>query len=126
MASVYLANVTGDGQSTGTAWRPDIPVGARFVLLMLDEVAGRCVFASTDDALSGTGILLLATGASWDDLRANTRQTSPNTPRRNQINTWLTDAGYQPITSDMTWFDAVQFIARQVNPAADLDLTSVT
>lgn len=125
MPSIYLANVTGDGQSTDTAWRPDIPTGTPFACLMVDEIAGRCVFVSTDDALSGTGILLLATGATWDDLEATTNQTSPNNPRRNQINTWLTDAGYQPITPEMTWTEVVHFIARQVNPAADLTKTRV-
>jgi hypothetical protein len=125
MPSIYLANVTGDGITTETAWRPDIPLGTPFACLMLDEITGRCVIVSTDDAISGAGVLLLATGATWETLEANTNQTSPNTPKQNQINTWLTSMGYEPIVDGMTWTEVVHFIARQVNPAADLSLTRV-
>lgn len=124
MPSVYLANVIGDG-SMNDGFRPDVPTGADFSCLMIDGPAGRCVIVSPSDSLTGTGILLLATGSTWDDLAANTRQTSPNNPTRNQINNWLTTAGYQPISAGMTWDEVIHFVARQVNPAANLGQTKV-
>jgi hypothetical protein len=124
MPSVYLTNVTGDGVSTFTAHRPDIPA-ASFACLMIDETSGRALIVSPDNSLSGSGVLLLASGATWEEMEASTRQTKPNPPKLSQINTWLTSSGYQPVTSDMTWNEIVHFIARQVNPAADLATTRV-
>lgn len=40
------------------------------------------------------------------------------------INTWLAAGGFQQLPAGaVSWWDVIHFVARQVNPAADLDLT---
>jgi hypothetical protein len=124
MPGVYLCNVIGDGLTMESAWRPDVPVGTRYACLMIDtSVKMKAIIASPSATVTGTGITLLLSGSTWETLYANGNQTSPNNPQRNNVNTWLTTNGYQTISAGMTWTQVVHFIARQVNPAADLSQT---
>lgn len=126
MPAVYLCNVTGDGQSTDTAYRPDIPAGTAFVCLMIDETKGRAVIASADNTLTGTGITKLLQGTTWPDLRTKATTTSPTTAQLNAVKTWLTNNGYPvPSVTSPTWAQTILYVARLVNPAADLAGTQV-
>lgn len=126
MTSVYLTNVTGDGLAPATAYRPDVPAGVSFACLMLHEAKRRALVVSPSDTLSGTGITKLVTGTSLADLRTTAKATNPTAALRTAMNNWLTANGYAPLTAaQVTWWDCIHHIARQVNPVADLDLTGV-
>jgi hypothetical protein len=120
MATVYLADVTGDGVSPETAFRPSIPAGTRYVTIMLDQVKMKCLIASPNDTLVAAGVIQLLTGTTFETLRSASGQTTVPNGKRNAINTWLNTNGYLPIAAGLTWLNAIHFIARQVNPAADL------
>lgn len=124
MTSVYLANVTGDGLTPDTAYRPDVT--GPFVCLMIHEAKSKAVIVSPSDTLTGTGITKLVTGTSLDDMRTKARTTNPTSTQRTNINNWLSANGYTALPAEaVTWWDCVHHVARQVNPAADLDLTGV-
>lgn len=124
MTSVYLSNVIGDGASPDTAYRPDV-TGA-YTCLMIHEAKRRAVIVSPSDTLSGTGITKLLTGTSLADLRSKARGSNPTNPQRNAVGNWLAANGYAPLpASAVSWWDVTHHVARQVNPAADLDLTGV-
>ena len=125
MPGVYLCNVIGDGQSVETAFRPDVPAGTQFVCLMIHEAKAKALILSAADAITHPGVITLVSAATKAQLRELATTTSPNATRRNQINTWLTNNGYQTITAGMTWAQAIHYVARQVNPDADLLKTSV-
>lgn len=124
MTSVYLTNVTGDGQIR-TPHRASVPARTRYAVLMVDHTKGRALIVSPSDTLSGTGIVKLLTGTSVGDLRTKTRSTGPTNAQRTTINNWLAAAGYSPLpASAVTWSEVIHAIARQVNPTADLEATS--
>lgn len=126
MPAVYLCNVIGDGVSTTTAYRPNVPAGTQFACLMIHEVKARAIIVSTDNTLSGTGITMLLSDTDWAALRIKAATTNPTAGQRTNLSTWLSANGYLPLTAaQVTWLDCIHFIARQVNPAADLDLTQV-
>lgn len=124
MTSVYLTNVTGDGASPATAYRPDAT--GSFACLMIHETKRKAVIVSPSDTLTGTGITKLVTGTSVDDLRTKARSTNPTATQRTAMNNWLTTNTYTPLpAAAVSWWDCIHHIARQVNPAANLDLTGV-
>lgn len=126
MPAVYLCNVTGDGQSATTAYRPNLPAGTQFACLMIHEAKARAVIVSPDTTLTGTGIIKLIQATDWADLRTKAATTSPNATILAAINTWLTTNGYPVYTTPTpTWAQTIHYVARLVNPAADLDLTQV-
>jgi hypothetical protein len=127
VATVYTANVTGDGTSPSTAFRPTGFDGHPFSVLMLDPgVAKKCMVVSSQDTITGTGISALITRSTWPDLLDWARTHNPTTAQRNAMNTWLTGAGLATLTAaQVNWFDCIQYAAQQVNPAADLANTSV-
>ncbi len=126
MPAVYLCNVIGDGVSTLTAFRPDLPVGARFACLMIDDANGKAMVVSPDNTLTGTGINNLLQSDTWANLRTLALTTNPTAGQRTAANTWLTNNGYQTLTgAQVTWVQCIHFIARQVNAAADLATVSV-
>lgn len=126
MTSVYLTNVTGDGASPNTAYQPDVPDGTPFACLMIHEAKRRAVIVSPSDTLTGTGVTKLLTGASFADLRTKASNTNPTAAQRTTMNNWLTANGYTALTAaQVTWWDYIHHIARQINSAADLDITTV-
>jgi hypothetical protein len=111
---------------TRSFMRPSLPATMSFASLMVDENKLKAIVASPIDNASGPGIALLLTGSSWDDLRNTQGKTSLTNARRNQLNNWLTNAGYRPIPAELTeWVDVIHFCARQVNEGADLYRTFV-
>lgn len=122
MASLYLANVTGNGLTPATAWRPSGFDGQRFTVLMVDEIKGRCVVYSPTDTITGVGITRILNAANRPGLIAFAQNNSPSVAQLNTVRTWCTNAGYTPPTMD-TWWNVVHFVARQVNPTADLNRT---
>lgn len=121
MPAVYLCNVIGDSVSTETAFRPDLPAGSAFVCLMIDEAKGRAVVASPDNTLTGTGITKLQ-AATWAALRT----AATSMIQSNAVKTWLTNNGYPvPGATSPTWAQTILYVARLVNPAADLAVTQI-
>lgn len=121
MASLYLANVTGDGASPATAWRPAGFDGHRFAVLMVDQVKGRAVVFSPEDGITGTGIVTLLQAADRASLGTLARNTSPSPAQLNAAKTWCTNAGYPvPQAASPTWWQTIHYIAQLVNPTADL------
>lgn len=125
MASVYVCNVIGDGLSTLTAFAPSIPAGKAFACLMIDTtVKKKALIVSSDDTITGIGISKLLTAATYAALVALAKGSNPSAAQIINISGWLTSAGYAALTvAQVTWWDTVQYAARQVNPAADLALT---
>lgn len=124
MPSIHVCDVIGDGLTPETAHRPDLPTDTQYACLMIHEAKAKALIYSAADVITHPGVASLISASTSAGLRQLAATTSPNAPRRAQINTWLTNNGYQTITAGMTWGEAIQFIARQVNPAADLDATS--
>jgi hypothetical protein len=123
MASVYLVNVIGDGVTMDTAYRPDVPDGTVYTCLMLHPAKMRALILSPTDAIVGATRLVQA--ADVPALRAKAKTTSPTAAQRTTIQTWMTANGYGTLPAGVTWAQVIHFIARQVNPAADLDATGV-
>lgn len=123
MASLYLCNVEGDGTSAESAYRPAVTASA-FTCLMLDSVRGKALIVSPDDSLAGAGVNRLLQAATMAGLRTKARTTNPTAAQRTALNTWLLNGGYQPLTAQLTWAECVGFAARQVNSAADLEVTA--
>jgi len=130
--SIYLCDVEGDG-TAGAPFRAAIPredaqgdpIPFRYSCLMIDTTRGKAVIYSPhDNWANGTTIRQLVTGNSRAQMLSRARTTSPNTVARTTINAWLTAGGYAtlPAAAD-TWLEVVLFVARQVNPVADLDRT---
>lgn len=125
MSSIYLCDVVGDGQSPATAYRPDLPAGANFVALMVHEGKRKAVVLADDDTLSGTGVRRLVTAPTVTQLRAQARTTNPTATQRSVVANWLSANGYAALpASAVSWLDVIHHVARQVNPAADLDVIS--
>lgn len=125
MASLYLCDAIGDGLIPETAFRPSGFDGKPNAVLMLHQPKMKALILSSDDAVTGAGISKLLTAASVAALRTAAASTNPSATKRTSINTWLTANGYQQLTvAQVSWFDCVQYVARQVNPDADLLLTS--
>lgn len=124
MPSIYLTNVVGTGGSTpDTAYRPNITTQGRWVVLMIHEAKAKAIVVAQDDTISGAGITKLLTGTNLADLRQKAKTTNPSGAQRTAMATWLSTNGYQPLTAaQTTWWECLHFIARQVNPSADLDL----
>lgn len=126
MPSVYLATVTGDGSSHATAFRPSGFDGVPYVCLMIDPGKSRAVIVSSNDSITGAGITQLVTAASWAALRTLATSTNPSAGQRTAANAWLTNKGYSTLTgAQVTWAQCIHFIARQVNPDADLAIAQV-
>lgn len=126
MTTVYAAHVTGDGLSPATAFRPAGFDGLRWVILMLDQNRSRCLLVSSSDTVTGPNVVSLVTGASWSALLSWARATSPPAHERNVLGTWISSAGLTALTSSqVNWFDCLTYVARQVNPAADLSATDI-
>ena len=126
MPAVYLCNVTGDGLSPATAHRPNVPAGTLYACLMIHEAKARAIIVSPDNTLTGTGITKLVQGTDWANLRTLATTTSPTAPQLAAVNTWLTNNSYPVYTVPTpTWAQTIHYVARLVNPAADLDLTQV-
>lgn len=124
MASVYFTNAALVQMGPSSAWQPTVPAGTDYAVMMLHEPSAKACIVSPNDNLTGTGIVKLVTGTSWSDLRANGRSTQIPGNMRNQINSWCTANGFQPLPStQMTWAEAILFVCQQVNPAASLDQT---
>lgn len=123
MASIFVANVTGNGSTADSAFRPSGFNGERYAVLMLDETNGKCLVFSPNDAIVGTGIQRLVQAADRQALLAACRTTSPNAAQRTAIANWCTNAGYQVpnYAGNPTWFQVITFLARLVSPAADVD-----
>lgn len=126
MASIYVANVTGDGETLATAWRPSGFDGKRYAVLMSDEVHGKCIVFSPDDTVTGTGIQRFLQAANRAALLDLAKTTSPTAGQRTTITNWCTNAGYTVpnYTGNPTWWTVLHFIARQVNGDADLGGTN--
>ena len=126
MPSVYLANVTGDGLTPSTAYRPSGFDGKNMSVLMIDTVKGKALIFSSDDTVTGVGITSLLTQVSVAALRTYAATNNPSTANRTAITGWLTANGYAALTAaQVTWLACFNFIGRQVNAAADLNQTSV-
>jgi hypothetical protein len=123
MASLYLTNVTGNGQTTATAWRPAGFDGKRYAVLMMDEIKGKAVVFSPDDTVTGTGITRFLQAANRAALVNLAKTTGPTAGQRTTITNWCTNAGYTVpnYSGSPTWWTVVHFLARQVNGTADLD-----
>jgi hypothetical protein len=121
MPSVYWVRVAGDGLSPATAFRPSIGPGISYAPLMISETLGRALIVSPDDAIAAPNVTRLLTAASWQALRDLARTSSPTGAQRNAVNTQLSAVGMLTVTAAMTWAQAIGHIARQVNPAADLE-----
>lgn len=95
---------------------------------------GKGLIASSSTTLSGTGLILLLTGTDINDLKAKGRNAGlgPTTPQRNAINSWLTsqtnpDTGlaFTAVPAGATtWKAVIEAVARQREPAFDLDALS--
>jgi hypothetical protein len=106
--------------------RPLVPSTMTWASLMVDTTKLKAMVASPQDGVTGTGMISILTGSSWDDLRNVQGKTTLTNARRNQFNNWLTNAGYLPIPAALTeWIDVIHFVARQVNEGADLYETFV-
>ena len=126
MASVYVANVLGDGLTPSTAYRPSGFDGIACAVVMLDAKRGRCLVLSSIDTVTATGVSNLATAATVAALQTLAATTNPTTTKRTQINAWLTGAGLATLTvAQVSWLDCLQFVALQINPVANLIATSV-
>lgn len=126
MSSVYVANVTGDGLSSQTAYRPNGFDGKTFSVLMIDRVKSKALLLSQDDTVTGTGITNLLTASSVSALRAFASTNSPTLAQRTALTSWLTTNSYVVLTSaQVSWLDCFNFIGRQVNTAADLNRTGI-
>jgi hypothetical protein len=126
VASVYLANVTGDGLTPETAYRPSGFDSQACAILMLDTVRGKCLVVSGNDNNAAVGVTKLVSAASFAALRTLAATTNPTAAKRTAINTWLTGAGLTPLgAGQVTWQDCVEFVGRQVNPDTSLAQTSV-
>lgn len=93
---------------------------------------GKGLIASSNITLSGTGLTLLLSGTSVDDLKAKGRggAAGPTNQQRTQVNNWLTsqtnpDTGqpFVAITAAQAsnWKGLIEAIAQQREPAFDLD-----
>lgn len=122
MTSIFLIDVIGDGQTPATAWRPDVPTGTEYRCLMLHEAKRKALILTPVDTITGATRLLQA--ADTDALRLKARTTNPTAAQRTTINSWLTTNGYSTLPAGVTWAQAIHHIARQVNPAADLERTA--
>lgn len=124
MACVYLCNTTGDGLTTGTAYRASVT--GPHACLMLDAAKGRALVVSPSDTLTGTGITRLISAPSWTALTDLVLTTNPTAAQRTALNAWLTGGGWTALpASAVSWWDCVHHAARQTNPAADLSLTRI-
>lgn len=124
MASLYFCNVSGDGLSPETSFTPAVTTSGRWACLMIHEPKRRAIIVAQDDAIADAGVTKLLTGTSLANLRNKAKTTNPTAGQRTAMGTWLANNGYQPLTaSEATWWDCIHFIARQVNPVADLDAT---
>lgn len=125
MTAIYLCNVIGDGQTAASAFRPAITTAQPWSALMVHEAKAKALILAKDDAIADVGAVQLVAGATLADLRQTARTTNPSGARRTTINTWLTANGYLPLPAGTNWLQTIHHIARQVNPAADLDRTGV-
>ena len=124
MAGVYLCDTVGDGTSPSSAYRPAVPTGTEFAVMMLHPPSASACIVSPDNTLTGTGIILLVTGTTWTDLRAQGRSQTVPGNMRNKVDAWCTAHGFAPLPSGaVQWVDAILFVCQQVNPAASLDLS---
>jgi hypothetical protein len=122
VSSIYVCNVVGDGVTPETAYRPSFP--SPFSCLFIDQARGKGLIISPDDSATGTGVNRLVQAPTLTALRNKAKTTNPTGAQRTALNTWLTNGGYQPLTTQTTWAECIHFAARQVNPAADLDATA--
>lgn len=126
MSTLYLTNITGDGLSAVTSFRPLGFDGKSMSALMIDTTKGRALILSNDDTVTGTGITPLLMLTSVAALRTYAATNNPSATNRTAISGWLTTNGYMALTaSQVTWLDCFSFIGRQVNTASNLGLTSV-
>ena len=124
MASVYVANVIGDGLTPGTAYRPSGFDGQPCSVMMLDTTRGKCLVVSGNDTVVAAGVLSLVTAVSVAALRTLAATTNPTAARRTAIDAWLTNAGLPTLTvSQVSWKDCVEYVAKQVNSVASLTST---
>lgn len=121
MASLYLTNVT--SRPPAEDFTPAITTTGRWVALLIDTVKGKALIVAADDAIADPGVTKLLTGTSLANLRSKAKATNPTAPQRTAMQTWLVNNGYQPLDAGAgSWWECVHAIARQGNPAADLDL----
>ena len=90
---------------------------------MISGALGKAIVRSNDDTLESLpGTRRLLQGNTWALLRSRSRTVSPNSATRTAIDTWCTNAGLTVLPAGaVTWRDVILHVARQVEPAADLD-----
>lgn len=123
MASLYLTDVAGDGQTMATAFRASGFTGVSHAVLMIDQAKKKAIVYSPSDAVAGSGIRLLLSAADHAALVVAAKTTTPTAAQLTTIINWATNAGYPAPSSQTTWWDILHFLAHQVNPQADLEQT---
>lgn len=124
MPAVYLADVAATAHPIhGTTYAPVVPAGTEFVAIMIDPPRLKAIIATKLEEVVGPGLDRIVSGPTWQELRANGARLTPTKPARTRLNDWLTAGGYTPTTEEgqETWYDIINFVARQVDPAASLD-----
>jgi hypothetical protein len=124
MATVYMCNAVLDARGRL------VPAGFTnkpYSSLFLDKVTMRGMVVSSDDGITGSGITPLRTAATWAELSSQAKVDAPSNAQKNAVNNWLTSGGYTVLTTTAgaNWYDTVEYMARQVNPSADLSQTTV-
>lgn len=124
MASIYAGKTTG----TGVGYDSVRPLGfdaVSYNTLMIDtKRSPNCLVLSPDDTITAASLQRLVTAPTKADLKVLLQATNPSASERNALDTFAKGGSMQPLTAaQVTWWDCLVYLAQQVNPAADLNVT---
>lgn len=123
-AAIYLTDIVQVQHGDESVFQPAVPEGTQYVALMMHLSTMKAMIVSPVTNLTGPGITFLVSGTSWTDLRTKSKRDTVSQNLRNTINSWCSAAGLQPLpTGSILWVDAIEYVARQVNPNVRLDTT---
>src|SRR5207237_7350203 len=123
---IYLCDVVSTTRGSLTFNRPGLSTQDS-VCLMIDDNPlrprnqWRSVVWAQEIGVTGTGVTMIASAPSKQELIDQLQATNLTNGMRNTLNSWLTGGGYTTLPAgQQSQYDAVMFVCRQVNPAVDL------
>lgn len=120
MATLYTTNVKGPGDGRDYSY-PNGFATLPYITLMLNPARPAVMLVSTEDKVTAPTVKALFTAPTLADLKTYARTTVPTAGELRLLNNWANSAGLTDAPAGSTWLEAVNFIARQVDAAADLE-----
>lgn len=126
MASIYAARTIGTGEGNDYIRAEGFDTYAH-VTLMIDQTRSRnALVLSPVDGVTAPSLLTLLTAPTVADLKARLLAETPSSAERNTMDRYagLNGANLAGLTAEqVTWWDCLVYLSRQINPVADLDQT---